>query len=59
MSVAASEEYIYWTTTRRELNLRKANVTHVLQLPGQGKAGLIKRVTYSPAALPAGRNTNI
>lgn len=58
MSVAASEEYIYWTSTRRELNIRKGDVTHILQLPGEEEGSLIKRVTYSPGTVLVGKNAN-
>lgn len=34
LSIATSEDYIYWTTRKRYLNILKENKTYFLQLPG-------------------------
>lgn len=46
LSVAASEDYVYWIARRRELYLLKGNKTYTLQLPGQEKGTAIRRVNY-------------
>nr|QYY47503.1 vitellogenin receptor-1 [Pardosa pseudoannulata] len=54
MSVSASEEYIYWTNLKRELNMLKGDVEHVLPLPGQNRAAVLRKVTYSRGVMTAG-----
>nr|QYY47504.1 vitellogenin receptor-2 [Pardosa pseudoannulata] len=45
-SVAASEENVYWTTKKSEINLLKGNMTYILQLPNQEKISLNSKATY-------------
>lgn len=47
MSVAVNDEYLYWTTTKRELHFEKGNQTFVIQLPGHDKGVVSRKVTYA------------